>query len=93
MQEGNVTLEEIAYVGDDIIDLPPMRAVGLAIATWNAREMVKAVAHYVTPHAGGHGAGRDAIELVLEAQGKLNDAVEDYLREAGGANDIGHGVQ
>ncbi len=93
MQEGNVTLDEIAYVGDDIIDLPPMRAVGLAIATWNAREMVKAVAHYVTPHAGGHGAGRDAIELVLEAQGKLNDAVEDYLREAGGANDIGHGVQ
>lgn len=93
MQEGSVTLDEIAYVGDDIIDLPPMRAVGLAIATWNAREMVKAAAHYVTPHAGGHGAGRDAIELVLEAQGKLKDAVEDYLREAGGVNDIGYNVQ
>ncbi|MEK6398399.1 MAG: HAD hydrolase family protein [Terriglobus sp.] len=93
MQEGNVALDEIAYVGDDIIDLPPMRAVGLAIATWNAREQVKAVAHHVTNHPGGHGAGRDAIELVLEAKGILNDAIEDYLREAGGANDIGHNVQ
>lgn len=93
MQEGDVTLEEIAYVGDDIIDLPPMRAVGLAIATWNAREHVKAVAHYVTNHPGGHGAGRDAIELVLEAKGVLEDAIEEYLREAGGARDIGHNVQ
>lgn len=93
MQEGDVTLEEICYVGDDIIDLPPMRAVGLAIATWNAREPVKEVAHYVTSHAGGHGAGRDAIELVLEAKGVLADAIEEYLHEAGGARDIGHGVQ
>jgi 3-deoxy-D-manno-octulosonate 8-phosphate phosphatase (KDO 8-P phosphatase) len=93
MQEGNVTLEEICYVGDDIIDLPPMRAVGLAIATWNARDAVKAVSHYVTSHSGGHGAGREAIELVLEAKGVLADAIEDYLREAGGARDIGHNVQ
>lgn len=93
LREADVSLEEIAYVGDDIIDLPPMRAVGLAIATWNAREQVKAVAHYVTSHAGGHGAGRDAIELVLEAKGVLHDAIEDYLREAGGARDIGHNVQ
>src|ERR1700753_2867656 len=61
MREADVTLDEIAYVGDDIIDLPPMRAVGLAIATWNARDQVKAAAHYTTSHAGGHGAGRDAI--------------------------------
>lgn len=93
LREADVTLEEIAYVGDDIIDLPPMRAVGLAIATWNAREQVKAAAHYVTHHAGGQGAGRDAIDLVLEAKGILNEAIEDYLREAGGAKDIGHNVQ
>jgi len=93
MSEGNVALDEIAYVGDDIIDLPPMRAVGLAIATWNAREQVKAVAHHITNHTGGHGAGRDAIELVLEAKGILAESIENYLREAGGANDIGHGVQ
>lgn len=93
VREADVDLDEIAYVGDDIIDLPPMRAVGLAIATWNARDQVKAAAHYVTSHAGGHGAGRDAIDLVLEAKGVLNDAIEDYLREAGGARDIGHNVQ
>lgn len=93
MQEADVTLDEIAYVGDDIIDLPPMRAVGLAIATWNARDQVKAAAHYVTPHAGGFGAGRDCIDLVLEAKGVLDRAIADYLAQAGTASDIGHSVQ
>ena len=93
MSEAGVALDEICYVGDDIIDLPPMRAVGLAVATWNARDQVKAAAHYVTSHAGGFGAGRDAIDLVLEAKGVLDEAIEEYLREAGGARDIGHAVQ
>jgi len=93
MSEAGVALDEISYVGDDIIDLPPMRAVGLAVATWNARDQVKAAAHYVTSHAGGFGAGRDAIDLVLEAKGVLDEAIEEYLREAGGARDIGHAVQ
>jgi 3-deoxy-D-manno-octulosonate 8-phosphate phosphatase (KDO 8-P phosphatase) len=93
MDEAGVELDEIAYVGDDIIDLPPMRAVGLAVATWNARDEVKAVAHYVTSHAGGHGAGRDCIDFVLKAQGVLEQSIEQYLRQAGGAGDIGHGVQ
>lgn len=93
MAEANVTLDEIAYVGDDIIDLPVMRQVGLAIATWNARDQVKAAAHYTTPHAGGFGAGRDAIDLVLQAQGVLESSIEQYLAEAGGAADIGTGVQ
>ncbi len=93
MREADVTLEQIAYVGDDIIDLPPMRAVGLAVATWNARDQVKAAAHYVTPHAGGHGAGRDCIDLVLEAKGILESSIEAYLAQAGSAGDIGHNVQ
>ena len=93
MREANVTLDEIAYVGDDIIDLPPMRAVGLAVATWNARDQVKAAAHYVTPHAGGLGAGRDCIDLVLEAKGILESSIEAYLAQAGSATDIGHNVQ
>ncbi len=93
MREANLSLEEIAYVGDDIIDLPPMRAVGLAVATWNARDQVKAAAHYVTPHAGGFGAGRDCIDLVLEAKGVLDRAIEEYLAQAGTASDIGHSVQ
>ena len=93
MQEAGVALDEIAYVGDDIIDLPPMRAVGLAVATWNARDQVKAAAHYVTPHGGGHGAGRDCIDLVLEAKGILDSSIEAYLAQAGSATDIGHNVQ
>src|SRR6185312_1284511 len=50
--EGNVTPEEIAFVGDDIIDLPVMRRVGLAIAVSNAREAVKDESHFVTDHKG-----------------------------------------
>jgi 3-deoxy-D-manno-octulosonate 8-phosphate phosphatase (KDO 8-P phosphatase) len=73
------TLDEIAYVGDDIIDLPVMRKVGLAIASANARSQVKAMADYVTPHPGGYGAGRDAIDLLLEARGVLEQTIEQYL--------------
>lgn len=73
------TLDEIAYVGDDIIDLPVLRKVGLAVAPANARPQVKAMAHYVTPNPGGHGAGRDAIDLLLEARGILSQTIEEYL--------------
>jgi 3-deoxy-D-manno-octulosonate 8-phosphate phosphatase (KDO 8-P phosphatase) len=73
------TLEEIAYVGDDIIDLPVMRKVGLAIATANARPQIKAMAHYTTPLPGGEGAGRDAIDFLLEARGVLAQTIEQYL--------------
>jgi 3-deoxy-D-manno-octulosonate 8-phosphate phosphatase (KDO 8-P phosphatase) len=73
------TLEQIAYVGDDIIDLPVMRKVGLAIATANARPQIKAMAHYITPLRGGDGAGRDAIDFLLEAQGVLAQTIEQYL--------------
>jgi 3-deoxy-D-manno-octulosonate 8-phosphate phosphatase (KDO 8-P phosphatase) len=73
------TLDQIAYVGDDIIDLPVMRLVGLAIATANARPQVKAIAHWVTPLPGGQGAGRDAIDFILTAQGVLDSTIEAYL--------------
>jgi len=73
------TLEEVAYVGDDIIDLPVLRKVGFAIATANARPQVKAMAHYVTPNSGGYGGGRDAIDFILTARGVLNQTIEQYL--------------
>jgi 3-deoxy-D-manno-octulosonate 8-phosphate phosphatase (KDO 8-P phosphatase) len=76
-----VTLDEIAYVGDDVIDLPVMREVGLAMAVANAREQVKAEAHYITPHAGGQGAGRDAIEFILAAKGILEKCIEESIDE------------
>jgi 3-deoxy-D-manno-octulosonate 8-phosphate phosphatase (KDO 8-P phosphatase) len=73
------TLDEIAYVGDDIIDLPVMRKVGFAIATANARPQVKAMAHWVTPLPGGQGAGRDAIDFILASRGILDTMIEKYL--------------
>lgn len=81
MEKEGVTLDEICYVGDDIIDLPVMRRCGLAIAVANARERVKAEAHYVTPNAGGYGGARDAIEFILEAKGILEACIERYLDE------------
>lgn len=89
-----VALEEIAYVGDDVIDLPVMRACGLAIAVANARELVKAAAHFVTENGGGHGAGRDAVEFILKSQGLLEDAIERYIDEGNplpASMDIGKG--
>jgi 3-deoxy-D-manno-octulosonate 8-phosphate phosphatase (KDO 8-P phosphatase) len=74
-----VSLDEVAYVGDDIIDLPVMRQVGFAIATANARPQVKAMAHYTTPLPGGQGAGRDAIDFILAAKGVLESTIEAYL--------------
>lgn len=76
MEKEGVTLDEIAYVGDDVVDLPVMRQCGFAVATANARQQVKAEAHYVTPNAGGYGAGRDAIEFILEAKGLLTQCIE-----------------
>lgn len=89
-----LTLDQLAYVGDDIVDLPVMRLCGLAIATANARTQVKAAAHYVTPNTGGHGAGRDAIDFILTQQGTLDMVIEQYLdadNPAAAAADIGQG--
>ena len=71
--------DEVCYVGDDIIDLPVMRLCGLAIAVKNSREEVLRESHYVTPHEGGKGAVRDAIEYILRAQGKLERVIDEYI--------------
>lgn len=77
-----LSASEVAFVGDDVIDLPVMRNCGLSVAVANARREVKAEAHYVTPHAGGDGALRDVIEFILKAQGKWKQAVEKYIRDS-----------
>ncbi|HVP52863.1 MAG TPA: HAD hydrolase family protein [Terriglobales bacterium] len=74
-----ITATEVAYIGDDVIDLPIMRRCGFAIAVANARDEVKQEAHWVTPHAGGDGAVRDAVEYILKAQGSWEAAVKQYL--------------
>ena len=73
--------EEAAFVGDDIIDLPVMRACGLAFAVADAREDVKDEAHVITDHRGGEGAVRDAVEYILKAQGSLGRCVDAYLSD------------
>jgi 3-deoxy-D-manno-octulosonate 8-phosphate phosphatase (KDO 8-P phosphatase) len=80
LHESGAREEEIAFVGDDVIDLPVMRRCGLAIAVANARPQVKEMAHYQTPSAGGHGAARDAVEYILKAQGSLERVIEAYIR-------------
>src|SRR5438445_10716655 len=72
---------EAAFVGDDVIDLPIMRNCGFAIAVANARQEVKRQAHFVTPHGGGEGAARDAVEYILKAQGQWKRVVSEDICE------------
>ena len=71
--------ERVAYVGDDVIDLPVMRRVGLAIAVGDADPFVRRHAHWQTPSRGGRGAVRDVCELILEARGQLEEERTKYL--------------
>jgi len=71
--------EEIAYVGDDVIDLPVMSKVGLAIAVADAHWFVKQQADWITDTAGGKGAVREVSEMLLDAQGKLQGMLAGYL--------------
>jgi 3-deoxy-D-manno-octulosonate 8-phosphate phosphatase (KDO 8-P phosphatase) len=77
-----LSASEVAFVGDDVIDLTVMRNCGFSVAVANARREVKQAAHYVTPHAGGDGALRDVIEFILKAQGKWKQAVEKYIADS-----------
>jgi len=81
VRQAGLAPDEAAFVGDDIVDLPAMRLAGLAIAVWNARADVKQEAHFTTPHAGGDGALRDAVEFILKAQGTWKKVLESYLSE------------
>jgi 3-deoxy-D-manno-octulosonate 8-phosphate phosphatase (KDO 8-P phosphatase) len=79
LSKEGIRADQVCYVGDDIIDLPVMRLCGLAIAVKNSREEVLRESHYVTPHEGGKGAVRDAIEYILRAQGSLERVIDDYI--------------
>lgn len=72
--------QHIAYIGDDLIDLPIMRRVALGIAVNDAHPFVRKHADYVTEKKGGQGAAREVIELILESQGKLQIMLDSYLK-------------
>ena len=67
---------QIAYIGDDLIDLKVMKKVGFPISVANANERIKAISIYVTKVFGGQGAFREAIEWILFKQGRLDEVLE-----------------
>jgi len=79
LAEVKLPLDEITYVGDDVVDLPIMSQLGFAIATQNAHPFVKQHAHWITERSGGRGAARDVVEFILEAKGLLDDKLNSYL--------------
>jgi len=79
LKETGLTPEVIAYVGDDVVDLPVMKQVGLAIAVADAHPMVLEHADWVTRAAGGRGAARDVCEFLMRARGVLDEKLASYL--------------
>ncbi|HXG45183.1 MAG TPA: HAD hydrolase family protein [Gemmatimonadales bacterium] len=75
--------DEVAFLGDDLADVPVLRRVALPMAVANAVDEVKALAVYVTRSPGGAGAVREAVEALLRAQGRWQEAVRVYLEDRG----------
>jgi YrbI family 3-deoxy-D-manno-octulosonate 8-phosphate phosphatase len=71
--------EQVCYLGDDLPDLPVLRAVGLGVAVADAAAEVRQAAHYVTAAPGGFGAVRETIETILKAQRRWNEVIQTYL--------------
>ena len=69
---------QACYIGDDLPDLPAMRAVGLAVAVADGCAEVRQAAHYVTQLTGGEGAVRETIEMILKAQRRWNDLIQRF---------------
>jgi 3-deoxy-D-manno-octulosonate 8-phosphate phosphatase (KDO 8-P phosphatase) len=79
-----LTQEQVAYMGDDLLDLPVLMRVGLAAAPADAVDDVRARVHWVSTARGGDGAARDFIEVILRAQDKWTALVASYLTEREG---------
>ena len=79
-REAGLTDAQIAFVGDDVTDLPVLRRAGLAITVPDAHPEARRVAHYVTRTHGGQGAVREVCDLLLRAQGKYNQVLAPFLK-------------
>ena len=79
IDELGIEREQVAYTGDDVIDLPAMIKVGLPIAVADARPEVKQHADWITEERGGQGAVREVCELIMKAQGKFDERINAYL--------------
>ncbi len=78
LQDYRLQDEEVAYIGDDLHDLPLLKRVGLAVSVPNGRDEVKEIAHWTTKAAGGQGAVREALEVILKSQGKWEEVTKKY---------------
>jgi 3-deoxy-D-manno-octulosonate 8-phosphate phosphatase (KDO 8-P phosphatase) len=79
-RELGLTHDQCAFMGDDVVDLPPMRRCGLAVAVPAAPPLVKSHAHFVTTREGGRGAVRELVELIMQAQGTYDDQMAQFLK-------------
>lgn len=79
LAKAGVVEDEVAYMGDDLPDMPLARRVGLAVAVANAAPELKAICHYVTDAKGGAGAAREVVELILKSQGRWEEAIPQAL--------------
>jgi len=80
LREARLKDDEVCYVGDDIVDLPLLIRVGLAVGVADGHKLLRRHIHYMTRQPGGKGAVREVIELILSAQGKWDAVLEHYLR-------------
>jgi len=76
----NLNDEEIAYMGDDLPDLPILKRVGFATTAKNANPIVKEHVHYITESYGGNGAAREVCDIIMQAQGTYKTIIDSYLK-------------
>ena len=74
-----ISPSNMAYMGDDVVDIPPMALCGMTFAPADAMDMVKERAEVVTTRTGGHGAVREAIEIILKREGLFDKIMERYV--------------
>jgi 3-deoxy-D-manno-octulosonate 8-phosphate phosphatase (KDO 8-P phosphatase) len=79
MQKAGVTEEEVAYMGDDLPDIPLARRAGLAVCVADGVPELRAVCHFTTRRLAGRGTAREVVELILKAQGRWDEAVPQAL--------------
>lgn len=84
LERHGLTWDEVAFVGDDLADLPAMRRVGLPVAVANAVPEIRAEARWQTSRRGGSGAVREFAEALLQARGEWAELVEAYCRDREG---------
>ena len=79
LAETGLSADHVAYIGDDLLDLPLVRRAGFSVAVANAVDELKEAADYVTTRPGGSGAVREVVEYILKAAGKWHELMQRYL--------------